>query len=458
MEQRMQRMMHMMEMQINFVQTMQYSMQAQPLPEHSAMAGSVAATSGLMLPAAAVASVPAPATPNGASKVLSEAVPVLEPEKALPDEIRKHLQEVARDFERRFVKYLNIDRLRSSLRVKADMYKESGDKGSFKYPTGTRAWHAPVDVEAMDGMWSSTEAQDYKLEIRIPKGTSRRETMQRIHYACSGYLAGVHHEVMECHAKEMRTTVSKEEFLKACNAFIPKVPEARDDLDALLRKAINSEGARIQAETLYAKALDKARLQRAEKDDAIQKFKEAEAKKLEEAARLPPHKSLVSLIDARIETKAENNFMDEDDEAANRRDTGSAADKCAADLVSALGRPSGNGQAPKAGSESAPKKPAAQQKGGPKGDQKGGPKGNQKGQKKGQPKDQPKGNGKGKGQGKGKGKNQDQYQKGKGKGKGQNGQYGKGKNQQNKGAGKTKSKTNQKWWGQGGGGGSRQPA
>lgn len=300
-----------------------------------------------------------------------------------------------------------MDRLKQSLKVKAELYEQNIGTSSYRYPTGTRAWHAPVEVEAMDESWSRAVDSDFTLSITIPKGTTRRDSMQRVHCACSGFIAGIHHEVIDAHAKSLRTTVAKEEFIKACDAFKPKVPEPLDDLDAPLRRAVNSQEARMYAETLYTRSVDKAREQRAAKDKAIQELKEAEKKKLAEAAKLPPHKSLVALIDERIQAKTDD-LMDEDDNTAEKK---------AAELVATLNA-SGNGRAPKAGSGSATSNPA---QGVPKGQSNGK---QNKQQKKKQEFAQMWGMDKSKRKGKGK-------EKGKGKGKGSN--NGKGYHQQTKG-------------------------
>ncbi len=96
------------------------------------------------------------------------------------------------------------------LKVKAELYEQNIGTSSFRYPTGTRAWHAPMEVEAMDEVWSRVADTDYTLTIVIPKGTSRRNSMQRVHYASSGFIAGIHHEVIDSRARSLRTTVAKE--------------------------------------------------------------------------------------------------------------------------------------------------------------------------------------------------------------------------------------------------------
>ena len=100
------------------------------------------------------------------------------------------------------------------------------------------------------------------MSITFPRGTPGREAMQRIHYGCHGALTSIHHETVDAHARSLRQTISREEFLTKCNNFTPEVPERPDDLDAPLRRAVNSTEARKEVELIYGRIVDKCRADR----------------------------------------------------------------------------------------------------------------------------------------------------------------------------------------------------
>ncbi len=58
------------------------------------------------------------------------------------------------------------------------------------------------------------------------------------------------------------------------------------------------------------KIVDEARSERLKREKEQQQKAEAEKKKLDEAAKLPPRKTLVSLIDERIAAKSESESME----------------------------------------------------------------------------------------------------------------------------------------------------
>ena len=101
-------------------------------------------------------------------------------------------------------KYLGVDRLRETLRERAEIFTNNIPANGFRYPSGIRAWHAPLEVDCLDEPWSSSADQDYEVSITIPRGTSKREAMQRIHYGCHGALTSIHHETVDAHARSLR--------------------------------------------------------------------------------------------------------------------------------------------------------------------------------------------------------------------------------------------------------------
>lgn len=408
-------MMMLMEMQMTQMNTL---MQARS--SHATLtAATVNATLATAPVAPAPVILPVEAAVAAANVGLLAAEAKLATAKKLPEELLKHFKDTARDFERRTTKYLNVNKTKQALKEKCEVFAGNNPANGFKYPNGVRAWHAPVEVDSIDEGWSSAKDEDHCCTITIPKGTSRRDAMQRIHYVCQGWLTDLHYETVAAHAEVLRRTVAKDEFVKACGAWQPAQPTAEDGLDAPLRRVADSEEARAQVELLYGKIVDDARVERDKKDKELLARAEAEKKKLEEAAKLPPQKTLVSLIDERIAAKVK----DADDEGDEDMEADETALKTAEEFVK--GVTSGNGGAPKVGKGSAtkaqpPKKQQqAQQARKQKEPAKGGAGKGSKKQKKKQPRwwkphDGGKGTGKGKSPAKGKGKGD-----GKGKGKGQ---------------------------------------
>lgn len=318
-------------------------------------------------PPTSAAGIPAAANTSSAAvppKVLAESAS-LSADKQLPKEMEKLFNEVGRDFERRMVRYLNTNQLAKSLLKKCEIYKDNNPEHGWQYPNGTRAWHAPLEVESMDAVWSKVENDEYTCQITIAKGTSRRDAMQAIHYHCHGFLTDLHHEVVANHAGELRSMVSKEEFIKACGEYKATGENGTaDGLDDPIRKPLDSQMARTHVELLYGKIVDKARAARDKRTKELEEKELADKKRLEEAARLPPQKTLVALIDERIQAKSGEMDTGEGEDV----DHDAHALQAAEEFVSAVGANTlpkqGNGGAQKAGSGSATKnQPKAQSTG-----------------------------------------------------------------------------------------------
>lgn len=122
----------------------------------------------------------------------------------------------------------------------------------------------------MDEPWSEAKHQDDTCSVVVPKGSSRRDAMQRIPYHCHGWFTNLHYETIAEHSRALRSTVSKEDFMKACSQWKSKDSDgAGDDLDAPLRHQVNSEKARVHVELLYGKTVDKVREERDKKDKEL---------------------------------------------------------------------------------------------------------------------------------------------------------------------------------------------
>ena len=66
--------------------------------------------------------------------------------------------------------------------VRADIIemREGGDR--FRYPTGTRPWTSPGDAVQLDQPWLPTVEGDFVVGVTVPRGSTRREVLQRLHH------------------------------------------------------------------------------------------------------------------------------------------------------------------------------------------------------------------------------------------------------------------------------------
>jgi hypothetical protein len=117
------------------------------------------------------------------------------------------------------------------------------------------------------------------------------------------YTVSMNFESAEAYYEELKPRVTKTAFLAACNEWSPARPGngQNDGLDEpIYRTEVDKAKARVKAEELYTKIIDKARSKR----DAQAKQKaaadEAEQKKLSALAAERPSNMLVNLIDKRI--------------------------------------------------------------------------------------------------------------------------------------------------------------
>lgn len=138
MDMRFNRMLAMSEMQMTSMNNLMSVFAADLNPTATTSGGGVQ-------PAAAPTVAPTPSIqPAAPTGLLAGGVAQLEPEKELPDKVRRFFAEAGRDFERTMVKCLNTNKFKHTLKEKCETFKNNDPSKGWKYPKGVRAWHAPV--------------------------------------------------------------------------------------------------------------------------------------------------------------------------------------------------------------------------------------------------------------------------------------------------------------------------
>ncbi len=97
------------------------------------------------------------------------------------------------------------------------------------------------------------------------------------------FTVGINLQAAEEYHAELKPRVAKSAFLSACNSWKPVLPGGgkADGLDdPIYRHTVGGVKARLNAEELYTKIIDRARAKRDERVAQLALQKEAEQKKL----------------------------------------------------------------------------------------------------------------------------------------------------------------------------------
>ena len=133
--------------------------------------------------------------------------------KELHDEALKYFEKQALLHERNVLKLVRtqkeIDRLMS---VISAMEQSNYNELQFIYPPGTSPFKAPSDVAEMNEALQESLENDYVLSFTIPKGTSRRNTMNISHHARNTFIRKVTLQAQNAHLASVKTLSSKQGF------------------------------------------------------------------------------------------------------------------------------------------------------------------------------------------------------------------------------------------------------
>ena len=198
--------------------------------------------------------------------------PVVEA-KELQSSASRHYTKVARKFEENIVKFQKSERNMKQVRADIIEMREGGDR--FRYPTGTRPWTSPGDAVQLDQPWLPTVECDFVVGVTVPRGSTRREVLQRLHHCHEMTRKDVHAEALLDHVTFMRPLTTRSAFFRACADFKDAELEALD-LEHGRQVTANGKLALKKCEDLYTAIIDKIR-----KKKMFEKRSEEEKAKLE---------------------------------------------------------------------------------------------------------------------------------------------------------------------------------
>lgn len=179
--------------------------------------------------------------------------PVVEA-KELQSSASRHYTKVARRFEENIVKFQKTERNLKQVRADISEMREGGDR--FRYPAGTRPWTPPGDAVQLDQPWLQTVQGDFVVGVTVPRGSTRREVLQRLHHCHEMTRKDVHAEALCDHVNFMRPLTTRSAFFRACADFKDAELEALD-LEHGRQVTANGKLALKKCEDLYTSIIDK---------------------------------------------------------------------------------------------------------------------------------------------------------------------------------------------------------
>ena len=121
----------------------------------------------------------------------------------------------------------------------------------------------------MDELWIPIHESDYNVTICVPKGSSRREALQWLHYGLEIARKDIHAEALADHVKCLKTLTIQSSFVKACAEFRS---ESLEDLNLENGKHFTANGklALNKCEDLYAGVIDKVRKRHQQEKQSVE--------------------------------------------------------------------------------------------------------------------------------------------------------------------------------------------
>ena len=141
-----------------------------------------------------------------------------------------------------------IDRLTS---VTSAMEQSKYNELKFICPPGTSPFKAPSDVAEMNEALLESLENDYVLSFTIPKGASRRNSMNISHHAPI-MLRKVTLQAQTAHLASVKTLSEKQVFFESCASLMLKQQEWPDlGLEDVDRQGVDPKAAEHHALEIY---------------------------------------------------------------------------------------------------------------------------------------------------------------------------------------------------------------
>ena len=236
--------------------------------------------------------------------------PVVEA-KELQSSASRHYTKVARKFEENIVKFQKSERNMKQVRADIIEMREGGDR--FRYPTGTRPWTSPGDAVQLDQPWLPTVEGDFVVGVTVPRGSTRREVLQRLHHCHELTRKDVHAEALLDHVTFMRPLTTRSAFFRACADFKDAELEALD-LEHGRQVTANGKLALKKCEDLYTAIIDKIRKKKMFEKRSEEETAKLEAEKEERLKAIDPKAALKGLVNEAVRQAVGVVKMEEDSE------------------------------------------------------------------------------------------------------------------------------------------------
>lgn len=150
------------------------------------------------------------------------------PAKGVPAAVSKSIDRAARNFEGDIRKWTkNQDLVMSEHEAVAAMEKAKS-QGRTKYPPGNRQCKSPCELATLENKLDLCQNADAIFVVNLPEGLTRREALERIHFASALLSEQVHLQSHQEACEVAEQKVTKEAFLARCQAYCE-----RHDMDGL---------------------------------------------------------------------------------------------------------------------------------------------------------------------------------------------------------------------------------
>lgn len=241
-----------------------------------------------------VSSQPPPTTAKPWEETLLQEVQTV-----LPKAVLNHLDRCAKRFEkmveRKLATEAHIEKEKRDISVMEA--SSNASEGNRRYPPGTRPFKSPSSFSELDTPWYPCSEEDYKWSVVIPKGSSKRDAMSRLHHTATMAYKTINRQALEEHLAMLAPQTTKEAFWRACNEW--QDPDTMMDslgLDDPCRPLLNSTLAASKATDLYRRVVDGVRRRKQKERDELEKEKRIKEEQEDKVANSRPSDLLKSAI------------------------------------------------------------------------------------------------------------------------------------------------------------------
>ena len=240
----------------------------------------------------------------------------------LPAHIEKQLMKTVRSFETDLRKFVNMQHKVEQAKQDYELMKADG----HRYPTGTRPFKSPVELEDLDNVLSECSAGPSSFSVAIPQGTTKRQAMLLIHHSFTKFYKRCIWEALQVQMDAKKDLTTKAAFIAKCQAKITEQTQFEgcglEDSDLA---NFTDEVVVAKCQTLYHDVVNKVRKEKTEEKKLAERKAADERKAQNDLASKEPAVLLSDLVGEMVQQNMQSMNVDSTDQQAKQATSDSSS-------------------------------------------------------------------------------------------------------------------------------------